>query len=132
MQFFGNYLRSIFDDEFQVSNLIYVGSGRFYKPFQHIVMTNYLLSGQNLFNFGMQQLHTYFAKGVLQNNFKKILIVPFFGSNNYPACLYAEQVTIWALRKHLINAQNYFETSKLRHKLCVERNDPEKYLKNCF
>ena len=114
------------------SNLIYVGSGRPSRPFEHITLTNYILSGQYLSNFGTQKLHAYLARGVLQKIFNKILIVPFFGSNYYPACLYNEQVTAWTLRANLINTLNRVELTKLRHKLCVERSDPEIYLKNMF
>lgn len=114
------------------SNLIYVGSGRPSRPFEHITFTNYILSGQYLSNFGTQKLHAYLARGVLQKIFNKILIVPFYGSNYYPSCLYNEQVTAWVLRDHLINTLNFVELKKLRHKLCVERSDPERYLKNLF
>lgn len=112
------------------SNLIYIGSGAPSRPFEHHVETSYLLSGQHL-SFA-QPVHTYLAKSVRQKLFSKILIVPFFGSNNYPACLYSEQATIWVLKNHTMNTRNYMELKRLSHKLCVERSDPEKYLKNCL
>ncbi|KAH9388010.1 hypothetical protein TYRP_009212, partial [Tyrophagus putrescentiae] len=118
--------------EYQVliSNLVYVGSGRSFRPFEHIIQTNYVLSGQYI--TGTQPIHMYLARGVLEDIFKKVLIVSFFGSNNYPACLYSEQATAWVLRKHLVNSLNFVELGKLRHKLCVEPSNPEIYLKNCF
>ncbi|KAH9392055.1 hypothetical protein TYRP_022328, partial [Tyrophagus putrescentiae] len=127
-----NFHKTLSEEDYQLlkSNLLYVGSGRPQRPFQHIIIANYLLSGQPV--PGGKLLHNYLARAVLQNMFHKVLIVPFFGSNNYPACFYSEQVTIWTLKEHLLNDLNYFETFKLKHKLCVERSYPEKYLKNCF
>ncbi len=95
-------------------------------------MTNYILSDQYLFHAGTQKLHAYLARGVLQKILHKILIVLFFGSIYYPACLYNEQVTASVFRAHLINTLIFVELKKLRHKLCVERSDPEKYPKNIF
>ncbi len=95
-------------------------------------MTSYILKGQLLLAIGQQLLYWFLAKGVRQNLFSKILVVPFFGSNNYPACVYSEQATIWALRNQTINVLRLFETAKFRHKLCVERSAPGKYLKNCL
>ncbi len=119
-------------DDYQLlkSNLVYIGSGQPKRPFDHAIMTSYILGGQ-LFT-GQQPIHWYLAKGVRQGLFSKILVVPFFGSNNYPACVYSEQATIWALRNQTMNVPRLFETAKFRHKLCVERSAPGKYLKNCL
>ena len=91
------------ESEYQIlkTNLVYVGSGQPSRPFEHVIQTNYILSGQYV--VGSQKLHAFLARGVLQNHFSKILIVPFFGSNYYPACLYSKQATAWVLRNHLIN-----------------------------
>ncbi|KAH9388086.1 hypothetical protein TYRP_009292, partial [Tyrophagus putrescentiae] len=128
-----NFKGVISTTDYQVlkSNLVYIGSGTPARPLIHQVLTSYLLSGQRMIPFS-QPVHTYLAKGVRQKLFSKILIVPFFSSNTYPACLYSEQATLWALKNHTMNTRNYVESNKLSHKLCVERSEPEKYLKNCF
>ena len=117
--------------EYQVlkSNLVYVGSGQTKRPFEHVTYTNYLLNGITMEN--TQKIHYFLAKGVRQNLFQKVLIIPFFSSNNYAGCLYSEQATIWVLGNHTLNNHN-LEFDKIKHNMSVDRSNPEKYLKNAF
>ncbi len=109
------------------SNLAYVGSGQTKKLFEHVTYTNYLLNGITMES--TQKIHYFLAKGVRQNLFQKVLIVPFFSFNNYAGCLYSEQATLWVLGNHTLN-DHMLEFDKIKHNMCVERSDPEKYLKN--
>ena len=132
LDFNKNFKNILSESEYQIlkTNLIYVGAGQPSRPFDHVVQTNNILLGKYVNN--PQKLHLFLARGVIQNQFSKIMIVSFFGSNHYPAVLYSEQATAWVLRDHIINEKNHMELGKLKHKLCVEPSYPELYLKNCF
>lgn len=123
--------RSITKSDYQIlkSSIIYIGAGQPRRPFQQVRQTgNILRADVTLDN---QLVHWLLAKGILQKMFKKILVVPFFGSNAYTACVYSELATIWTFKNQTMN-NKMGEMWRIKHTLCIDKNNPELYVKNCF
>lgn len=107
------------------ANLAYIGSGRPGRENDHVIGTNSILSGRFL---RTQPVHWFLAKGYLQGQFKKILVVPFHSCNQYPSCAFAEMTSIWSNPDQTMNSKigDYFQFTP---KMCVIKKTPRRLLR---
>ncbi len=122
------------DYEIIMAHLVYTGSGRQSRPFDHLWNTDNVLCGK-FAKKGRKStrssLSFFLAKAKLEERLKNVLIVPFAASEGVSPIAYNEYASIWSTKNFTFNTRDG-DSSKFIFKFCVQQNDPRKYLKNVY